>query len=98
MPGESPRAGIKSIDEGAFNHLRKKCEGCDRAVRPRGHHVGRPGGRIIGDRRVPLKRPRDIGGVKLDAAFHDLHRESWQVLKDEVLKGYARTVNSNDFQ
>ena len=50
-----------------------------------------PAARIIGDWRVPLKRPRDIGEVKLDAAFHDLHREIWQVLKDEVLKGYAQT-------
>jgi len=50
-----------------------------------------PAAHIIGDWRVPLGRPRDIGEVKLDAAFHDLHREIWQVLKDEVLKGYAQT-------
>jgi len=50
-----------------------------------------PAARIIGDWRVPLPRPRDIGEVKLDRAFHDLHREIWQTLKDEVLKGYAQT-------
>jgi NitT/TauT family transport system ATP-binding protein len=50
-----------------------------------------PAARIIGDWRVPLKRPRDIGEVKLERVFHDLHREIWQVLKDEVLKGYAQT-------
>jgi sulfonate transport system ATP-binding protein len=50
-----------------------------------------PAAHIIGDWRVPLKRPRDIGEVKLDRAFHDLHREIWQRLKDEVLKGYAQT-------
>src|SRR5215510_13627925 len=50
-----------------------------------------PAARIIGAWQVPLKRPRDIGEVKLERAFHDLHREIWQVLKDEVLKGYART-------
>lgn len=50
-----------------------------------------PAARIIGDWRVPLARPRDISEVKLDPAFHKLHREIWQMLKDEVLKGYAQT-------
>jgi sulfonate transport system ATP-binding protein len=50
-----------------------------------------PAARIIGDWRVPLARPRDIAEVKLDRAFHELHREIWQMLKDEVLKGYAQT-------
>jgi len=50
-----------------------------------------PAARIIGDWRVPLKRPRDIAEVKLERAFHELHREIWQMLKDEVLKGYALT-------
>jgi NitT/TauT family transport system ATP-binding protein len=40
---------------------------------------------------VPLARPRDIGEVKLDPAFHALHREIWEALKDEVMKGYAQT-------
>ncbi|HEX2215690.1 MAG TPA: ABC transporter ATP-binding protein [Xanthobacteraceae bacterium] len=50
-----------------------------------------PAARIIGDWRVPLARPRDISEVKLDSGFHTLHREIWQMLKDEVLKGYAQT-------
>jgi NitT/TauT family transport system ATP-binding protein len=50
-----------------------------------------PAARIIGDWRVPLARPRDMAEVKLDRAFHDLHREIWEVLKGEVLKGYAQT-------
>jgi NitT/TauT family transport system ATP-binding protein len=29
--------------------------------------------------------------VKLDPAFHRLHREIWDMLKEEVLKGYAQT-------
>ena len=50
-----------------------------------------PAAHIIGDWRVPLKRPRDdISEVKLDAAFHDLHREIWHRLKAEVAKGYAQ--------
>jgi NitT/TauT family transport system ATP-binding protein len=50
-----------------------------------------PAARIIGDWRVPLPRPRDIAEVKLEKAFHELHRDIWRVLKDEVLKGYAQT-------
>lgn len=50
-----------------------------------------PAARIIGDWRVPLSRPRDISEVRLEKAFHELHREIWHVLKDEVLKGYAQT-------
>ncbi len=49
-----------------------------------------PASRIIGDWRVPLPRPRDIAEVKLDPAFHDLHREIWHSLKSEVVKGYAQ--------
>jgi NitT/TauT family transport system ATP-binding protein len=50
-----------------------------------------PAARIIGDWQVPLARPRDIAEVKLDPAFARIHREIWQMLKSEVLKGYART-------
>jgi sulfonate transport system ATP-binding protein len=50
-----------------------------------------PAARIIGDWRVPLTRPRDISEVKLDPAFHELHRDIWHKLKAEVLKGYARS-------
>jgi NitT/TauT family transport system ATP-binding protein len=50
-----------------------------------------PAARIIGDWRVPLARPRDIAEVKIEQAFHDLHREIWASLKTEVLKGYAQT-------
>jgi NitT/TauT family transport system ATP-binding protein len=50
-----------------------------------------PAARIIGDWRVPLVRPRDISEVKLDKAFHDLHRDIWHTLKAEVIKGYAQT-------
>lgn len=50
-----------------------------------------PAARIIGNWRVELPRPRDIAEVKLERAFHELHREIWNTLKDEVLKGYAQT-------
>jgi sulfonate transport system ATP-binding protein len=50
-----------------------------------------PAARIIGNWKVDLARPRDISEVKLEKAFHDLHREIWQTLKAEVLKSYAQT-------
>jgi len=50
-----------------------------------------PAARIIGEWTVPLARPRDTAEVKLDPAFHGLHREIWNVLKDEVMKGYQQT-------
>jgi NitT/TauT family transport system ATP-binding protein len=50
-----------------------------------------PAARIIGDWKVPLPRPRDIAEIKIERAFHDLHREIWAVLKAEVLKGYAQS-------
>jgi NitT/TauT family transport system ATP-binding protein len=53
-----------------------------------------PSARIIGDWRVPLSRPRDITEIKLDKAFVSLHREIWDVLKDEVMKGYAQSTKA----
>jgi len=50
-----------------------------------------PAARIIGNWTVPLSRPRDIGELKLNPAFHRLHREIWDALKDEVKKGYQQT-------
>ena len=50
-----------------------------------------PSARIIGDWAVGLPRPRDITEVRLDKQFHALHREIWNVLKAEVLKGYAQS-------
>ena len=53
-----------------------------------------PSARIMGDWRVTLPRPRDITEVKLQQAFHDLHREIWDALKDEVMKGYAQSAKA----
>ncbi len=50
-----------------------------------------PASRIIGDWKIPLARPRDIAEVKLDPAFHEIHRAIWEKLKNEVMKGYVRT-------
>ena len=50
-----------------------------------------PASRIIGEWKVGLPRPRDIAEIRLDPAFHALHREIWSKLRDEVAKGYAQT-------
>ena len=50
-----------------------------------------PAARIIGDWRVPLRAPARHRRGQARPAFHELHREIWQMLKDEVLKGYAQT-------
>lgn len=49
-----------------------------------------PASRIIGQWRVDLPRPRDIMEVRLQPAFHSLHREIWSALRDEVVKGYQQ--------
>ena len=49
-----------------------------------------PASRIIGEWRVPLVRPRGMD-VRLEPAFHQLHREIWAMLKSEVVKGYRQS-------
>jgi NitT/TauT family transport system ATP-binding protein len=53
-----------------------------------------PAARIIGAWTVSLERPRDIAEIKYEPAFRELHRDIWQQLKAEVLKGYAQTSSS----
>jgi NitT/TauT family transport system ATP-binding protein len=53
-----------------------------------------PSARIIGDWQVKLPRPRDIFEVRMNKEFHDLHREIWDVLKDEVMKGYQQSTQA----
>src|SRR5207248_4189139 len=50
-----------------------------------------PRSNIIGDWRVPLPRPRDISDVRMQGEFHELHREIWGKLKDEVMRGYQQS-------
>jgi NitT/TauT family transport system ATP-binding protein len=49
-----------------------------------------PAAHIMGEWKVPLPRPRDIAEIKLATAFHDLHREIWAVLREQVLRGYEQ--------
>jgi NitT/TauT family transport system ATP-binding protein len=49
-----------------------------------------PAARIIGDFHVDLPRPRDIAEVRLEPAFHHIHKEIWASLRTEVQKAYAQ--------
>jgi NitT/TauT family transport system ATP-binding protein len=49
-----------------------------------------PNSRILGEWKIDLPRPRDIAEVKLERSFHELHREIWATLRDEVLKTYSQ--------
>jgi NitT/TauT family transport system ATP-binding protein len=49
-----------------------------------------PAAGIIGEFPVPLPRPRDITEVRLEPAFHHIHKEIWASLRTEVQKAYAQ--------
>lgn len=49
-----------------------------------------PASRIIGEWRVDLPRPRDISEIRMEPAFHALHKDIWSALRDEVVKGYRQ--------
>ncbi len=45
----------------------------------------------IGDYSIDLPRPRDVNEIRLTPHFVELHTEIWHKMKNEVLKGYARS-------
>src|SRR4051812_43596053 len=44
----------------------------------------------IGEFAIDLARPRDVAEVRTHPRFVELHKQIWNVLRDEVLKGYAQ--------
>ncbi len=46
----------------------------------------------IGEFVIDLPRPRDVAEVRTHPRFVELHRQIWNVLRDEVLKGYAQQL------
>jgi len=44
----------------------------------------------IGDFVIDIPRPRDVAEVRTNARFIELHAAIWDVLREEVLKGYAQ--------
>jgi NitT/TauT family transport system ATP-binding protein len=53
-----------------------------------------PGTHLIGEFQIDIKRPRDVAEIRSDSRFIELHKQIWNVLRDEVLKGYARKMNT----
>jgi len=51
-----------------------------------------PASRPIGEFVIDLPRPRDVAEIRLDARFNALHAAIWDVLRDEVLKGYRQQL------
>ena len=46
----------------------------------------------IGEFVIDLDRPRDVAEVRTHPRFVELHKQIWNVLRDEVLKGYAQQL------
>jgi len=51
-----------------------------------------PASHPIGEFVVDLARPRDVAEVRAAPRFVELHRAIWQVLRDEVLRGYQQQL------
>ena len=51
-----------------------------------------PATRPIGEFAIDLPRPRDVAEVRHQSRFVELHTQIWNVLRDEVLKGYAQQL------
>ncbi|MCX8005048.1 MAG: ABC transporter ATP-binding protein, partial [Burkholderiaceae bacterium] len=49
-----------------------------------------PAARPIGEFAIDLPRPRDVAEVRVAPRFIELHKAIWDVLRAEVLRGYAR--------
>jgi len=51
-----------------------------------------PGSRPIGEFTIDLERPRDVAEVRVTPRFIELHNAIWDVLREEVLKGYQQQL------
>ena len=51
-----------------------------------------PATRPIGEFIIDLPRPRDVAEVRAQPRFVELHTRIWNVLREEVLKGYAQQL------
>lgn len=49
-----------------------------------------PATRPIGEFVIDIPRPRDVAEVRNQIRFVELHKAIWDVLREEVLKGYAQ--------
>ncbi|MCM2295616.1 ABC transporter ATP-binding protein [Rhodoferax sp.] len=53
-----------------------------------------PGSRPIGDFTIDIERPRDVAEIKTSPRFLQLHQAIWEVLREEVLKGYQQQLKA----
>ncbi|MCM5682479.1 ABC transporter ATP-binding protein [Schlegelella sp. S2-27] len=51
-----------------------------------------PGSHPIGEFTIDLPRPRDVAEVRVTPRFVELHQAIWDVLREEVLKGYRQQL------
>jgi NitT/TauT family transport system ATP-binding protein len=51
-----------------------------------------PASRPIGEFVIDLVRPRDVAEVRVTPRFIELHNAIWNVLREEVLKGYKQQL------
>lgn len=51
-----------------------------------------PGSHPIGEFTIDLERPRDVAEVRVTPRFIELHQAIWDVLREEVLKGYRQQL------
>lgn len=49
----------------------------------------------IGEFRIDIPRPRDVAEIRTQPRFVELHQAIWDVLRDEVLKGYERQLGAS---
>ena len=52
-----------------------------------------PASHPIGEFAIDLARPRDVAEVRTEPRFIELHRAIWDVLREEVLKGYRQQLD-----
>ena len=50
-----------------------------------------PGARLVG-RTHRLARPRNLMDIKAESRFHQVYRDIWHHLREEVLKSYERNL------
>jgi len=55
-----------------------------------------PGTHPIGEFSVPLVRPRDVTEIRTHPEFVGLHKNIWNVLRDEVLKSYQHNLSHHE--
>jgi len=53
-----------------------------------------PASHPIGEFAIDLARPRDVAEVRATPRFVELHRAIWDVLREEVLAGYAQQLKA----